>query len=158
MSESIGLRKELTALLNGGNAHDGWKEKLESFDPNRVNVRIPGVLTPNGMPITPWQLLEHMRLAQADILEFVRGRGYREREFPREYWPEHDRPAGMAEWRQSLAGFREDFETLVALADGGTDLTAGLPHAPGYSLLRELLLVADHNSYHLGQIGLLEDL
>jgi hypothetical protein len=161
MSNAAVLSSNLIALLEGGNAHDRLEARLRSFPLEKINLRIPGVLTPNGAPITAWQLLEHMRIAQRDIHDFTRNADYRERAFPREYWPDAADASGEADasrWRQTLDLFLEDLRALIDLARTSGDLTAELPHAAGYTVLRELLLAADHNSYHLGQIGLLEDL
>ena len=100
-----------------------------------------------------------MRICQLDILEFIRNPEYDSPDYPYAYWPVAGNPADKTEWEESLRLFGADFQALLALAGNPqSDLFAPLPHAPDYTLFRELLLVADHNSYHLGQLGLFEDL
>ena len=136
------LRHELAALLRGAQAHVDAHAALAGVPPDRVNDRVP------GWDHSLWDLVEHLRLTQADILEFIRG-DYAEKEWPADYWP--DRDAGAGDWRQSVAAFSDDLDALVELTRTA-DLTAELAHAPGYTVLRELLLAADHNAHHLGQV------
>lgn len=108
---------------------------------------------PDGAPHTPWQLLEHLRIAQWDILDFSRNPKYQEMKWPEDYWPKTAAPPDAEAWDKSVEQFRQDLDTLVDLiSDPAADLTARLPHGSGQTLLREALLVADHNSYHLGQL------
>ena len=108
---------------------------------------------PHGAPHTAWQLLEHMRMAQDDILDFSRNPQYREKHFPDDYWPATEAPPDAAAWDRSIERFKSDLEEMKKLvADPKQDLTARIPHGEGQTLLREALLVADHNSYHLGQL------
>lgn len=158
MSPTAVLSRELVALLKGGNAHDAIERKLRSFPLEKINLEIPRVLTPNGQPITAWQTLEHLRIAQADILDFIRNPSYKERAFPRDYWPIDTKFVDDVQWRDTLEAFLSDLAVLIDIAATTADLTAAIPHANTYTVLRELMLAADHNSYHLGQIGLLEDL
>jgi DinB family protein len=153
------MRSELISLLSGGNAHDSWKTKLASWPEARINLPLPGGKTPNALPLTPWAILEHMRICQLDILEFIRDPEYASPDYPYGYWPAAGEPADRTDWEESLRLFGADFQALIELAENpGSDLFAPLPHAPDYTLFRELLLAADHNSYHLGQLGLFEDL
>ena len=139
------LRTELAALLRGGNAHVATLDALTHVPESVVNER------PDGFVHSLWDLLEHLRIAQADILAFTRGADYRELDWPADYWP--DAPAAPGDWARALDAFGADLDALVALAgDESTDLLAELPHAPGYTPLRELLLAADHNAHHLGQV------
>ena len=140
------LRHELAALLRGRQAHVDAVTALGGVPPDQINAR------PAGSPHSLWELLDHLRFTQADILEFVRDPGYAAKRWPDDYWPDHD--GSPSEWEATVAAFLTDLDALAALAETG-DLTAELAHAPGYTLLRELLLVADHNSHHLGQIVLL---
>ena len=114
---------------------------------------------PHGVPHSAWQLIEHMRIAQQDILDFSRNPGYQEKKFPDDYWPAGEAPPNEESWdtsvRQFLADLRE-MQTLVA--DTHNDLMAAIPHGQGQTLLREALLVADHNAYHLGQLMFLRKL
>ena len=108
------------------------------------------------MPYTFWHLLEHIRIAQWDILDFIRNPDYEERAWPEGYWPAPDAEADLQQWNQTIAAIRADMAELQAMVqDPTTDLYADLPHAPGYTILREMLLVADHNAYHIGEFGIL---
>jgi uncharacterized damage-inducible protein DinB len=107
------------------------------------------------MPHSPWQLLEHLRLTQHDILDFCRNPAYSERAWPKDYWPSSAGPPTAAAWDESVAAFRREREELKQLAaDPALDLFARIPHGTGQTYLRELLLVADHNAYHIGQLVL----
>lgn len=136
------LRHELVALLRGGQAHVGL-HALDGVPEAAVNRRA------DGLPHSLWDLLEHLRIAQADILEYAVDPGYRDKDWPADYWPDGD--AAPGDWAAAEAAFRADLDRLAALART-TDLTAELAHAPGYTVLRQLLLAADHNAYHLGQV------
>ncbi len=144
------LREHLLYLLGGGGAHVDFDEAF---------AKLPAKLRgskPAGAPYTPWQLLEHMRLAQWDILEFSRNPAHVSPAWPEGYWPRAEAPANDAEWNQSVDQFHANLEAMRALAaDPGTDLYAGLSRGEGQTVLREALLVADHNSYHLGQFVML---
>ena len=150
MTTEHDLRQHVLQLLRGGNAHLTFEDAVTGFPMDRINDRPPNV------PYSPWHLLEHLRIAQWDILEFVRNPAHVSPEWPRGYWPDPDETADAARWQQTLRVFREDMAALEMLAeDDSVDLGALLPHAPGYTLLRELLLVADHNAYHLGEFAIL---
>ncbi|MBD3335494.1 MAG: DinB family protein [Candidatus Eisenbacteria bacterium] len=149
MQEDL-LRRQLKTLLEGHGAHAPALETLEDFPYGLAGKRLP------GSPHTPWRLLEHMRIAQWDILEFCRNPGHVSPEFPDGYWPEADDPAGRQEWDAALARFRNDLEEMGKLVlDPGVDILAEIPHGQGQTILREALLVADHNAYHLGQMMLM---
>lgn len=137
------LRHELVGLLRGGNAHVPTEHALAGVPPDRANERA------DGMPHSLWDLLWHLHYTQADILDFCQNADYHERAWPDSYWP--DGEAGGGDWERVRADFLADLERLVRLAETG-DLTAELPHAPGYTLLREVLLAADHTGHHAGQI------
>lgn len=139
------LRHEVAALLRGQNAHVDAATPLRGIPADRVNERV------DGFPHSLWDLLEHLRFTQADILEFARSADYEAKEWPADYWP--NREATPAEWEATKTQFLADLDALVALAkDEDADLFAELAWAPGYTLLRELLLAADHNAYHIGQV------
>ncbi|MDT5293684.1 MAG: hypothetical protein QOJ76_564 [Acidobacteriota bacterium] len=141
------LREHLLYLLRGGGAHIKFEEALKDFPAKLVNRKAVGV------PYTPWQLLEHMRLAQWDILEFSRSASHVSPEWPEGYWPDKTVEADEARWRESVARFRADLREFEALVeDAARDLYARIPHGEGQTLLREALLVADHNAYHLGAL------
>ena len=128
-------------------AHLNLDEALAGFP-----VELRGVKPP-GAPHSAWQLLEHMRLAQEDILDFSRNPKYKERAFPEGYWPASEAPPNERAWDKSIAQFRKDLlEMQELISDTKHDLLAKIPHGTGQTLLREAMLVADHNSYHLGQL------
>ena len=142
-----GVREQIAAALAWGDAHADFDAAVADL-PGELRGRVP-----EGLPYSPWQLVEHLRLAQADILEFCRNPDYKELAWPDDYWPHNPEPPSATAWNDSLAGFRRDREALQALArDRGTDLLARIPHGSGQTYLRELLLVLDHTSYHVGQI------
>ena len=153
MAESEALRQHVLDLLRGRNAHAGFDTGVADF-PSRLR----GVKPP-GAPYTAWQLLEHMRLAQSDILEFSRDAKHKSPQWPEGYWPKTEAPPNAAAWNNSLRSFRADWKAMAKLvADKKTDLFAKIPHGTGQTILREALLVADHNAYHLGQMVLLRRL
>jgi hypothetical protein len=125
-----------------------------SFD--KAVARLPAKLRgakPTGVPHTPWRLVEHMRLCQWDILEFSRNPRYVSPEFPEGHWPKGDAPPNSKAWDASIKAFRKDLNAMEDLVDDpDTDLFARIPHGDGQTILREALLVADHNAYHLGQL------
>lgn len=141
------LREHLAAALRWEDAHASLDRVVEGVPHERWSASAA------GLPYTLWQLLEHTRLAQHDILDFCRNPGYAELRWPDDYWP----PAGAKPTKDdvsaSIAALREDREALVAMAlDSRIDLFARIPHGTGQTYLRELLLVTDHTSYHLGQM------
>ena len=145
------LRKELVELLHGGNAHAAFDDAVEGIASKNRSAK------PASVPHSLWELVEHLRIAQHDILEFSRNPHHQSPKWPEGYWPASDGPADDHEWEASLKHFRSDLAAFVALVnDASNDLTAPIAHAPeGQSLLREALTLADHNSYHIGQIALL---
>ena len=144
---SVGLRPHLANLLRMKGAHLTFKEAVTDFP-----VPLRGV-KPAGAPHSAWELLEHMRLAQADILDFSRNPEYQERTFPDDYWPQDATPPSAAAWDESIHQFQSDMKAIQELiADTRNDLLVNIPHGKGQTLLREALLVADHNAYHLGQL------
>ena len=141
------LRKHLIELLEGRNAHLDFDAAIAGFPPERAGEK------PGAASHSVWQLVEHMRIAQWDILEFSRNPNHVSPEWPAGYWPESEAPPNSAAWRHSIRSFRSDRKAMQDLmADPARDLFARIPHGDGQTLLREALLVADHNSYHLGQI------
>jgi uncharacterized damage-inducible protein DinB len=136
-----------------------WEDAHRSFDaavagiPDGVRGR-----RPEGCPYSPWDLIEHIRVAQRDILDFCQDTAYREREWPADYWPRPGSPPSSAEWEASLTAYRGDRAALERLAAEQPDLTARVPHGDGQTYLRELLLVADHTAYHVGQLVLVRRL
>ena len=147
MDQQKALREHLLFLLQEGGAHVGFQAAIAGLP-----VALRGA-KPLGVPHSPWQLLEHMRIAQCDILEFCRNARHVSPKFPEGYWPAGDAPPDKRAWSRSVAAFRADQRTFCALvADFKTDLFATIPHGDGQTVLREALLVADHNAYHLGQL------
>ena len=140
------LREHLDYLLDGGGAHVGFEKAVAGLPPKLRGVRAANT------PHTAWRLLEHLRLAQSDILEFSRNPKHISPDWPAGYWPADDAPPDAKAWDRSIASFKEDLAAMRALVnDAKTDLFARIPHGDGQTILREALLVADHNAYHLGQ-------
>jgi len=147
------LRLHLLYLLRGGGAHLDFEKAIADLPANLRGAK------PAGVPFTAWTLLEHLRIAQWDILEFSRDAKHVSPDWPRGYWPEGDAPPDEAAWEKSLAAFRSDLKAMEKLvANPKTDLYAKIPHGDGQTILREALLVADHNAYHLGQLVLVRRL
>jgi uncharacterized damage-inducible protein DinB len=141
------LREHIVRLVKEGGAHITFEQALADLPPN-VRTRKP----PDAAH-TIWQLVEHMRIAQWDILEFSRNAKHVSPEWPSGYWPRPDVTPDQKAWDASMEGFRSDLRAIEKLvADPSTDLFAKIPHGDGQTILREALLVADHNAYHLGQI------
>ena len=147
MNEHQALREHLLYLLRDGGAHLSFEKAIARLPPKLRGVR------PRGVPHSPWRLVEHLRIAQWDILEFCRNPKHVSPDFPGGYWPAGDGPPSAAAWNKSVAAFRADLRAMQDLvADPATDLFARIPHGQGQTILREALLVADHNAYHLGQL------
>jgi hypothetical protein len=140
------LRQHLLELLAGGGAHAKFEDVVPDIPANLRGVK------PEGLPHSPWMLLEHMRIAQWDILEFSRNPKHVSPEWPKGHWPATEAPPDSAAWNKSIQQFNKDLKTMQALvADAKTDLFARIAWGDGQTILREALLVADHNAYHLGQ-------
>jgi hypothetical protein len=141
------LRTHIINLLTKAEAHVDVRSTLESFPPDLWGRK------PEGAPHTPWQLLEHMRIAQWDILHFSLDPNHVSPKWPEEHWPESDTPKNAKDWEQSIQKFLADLDAVCDFVrDPSRDLFALIPHGSGQTLLREALLVADHNAYHLGQL------
>ena len=141
------LREHLVDLINGGNAHAGFEAAIKDL-PSELRGK-----TPKGAEHSPWQILDHLRIAQWDILEFSRNAKHESPKWPEGYWPATAAPADDKAWDKSVREFRRDMKALCELiSDPATDLYAKIPHGTGQTVLREALLVADHNAYHLGQL------
>ncbi len=144
------LRKHLLDLLGGGNAHMPFSEAVADFPPGSMNAFPPNV------PYTPWHLLEHLRLTQWDILDFIVNPNYVWRKWPDEYWPAREARATQAQWNETIAKFKADVKRLEEIvANPATNLTEDMPHAKGYTILREIIVVCDHNAYHIGEFAIL---
>ncbi len=141
------LRDHLLELLGSSHAHLDFEKAIAGLP-----VELRGAKPP-GLPFTPWRLVEHMRIAQWDILRFTIDPDHISPEFPDGYWPDGDAPNDSSAWDRSIAGFRADRKAIMNLiSELQTDLFTPLPHGQGQTILREVLLVADHNAYHLGQL------
>jgi hypothetical protein len=141
------LREHLLYLLRGGGAHLDFEKAIAGLPAELRGAR------PAGVPHTPWRLLEHLRIAQWDILRFCLDPRHVSPAFPEGYWPQGDAPPQPGAWERSVEGFRADLRAMQDLvANSATDLFAPLAHGQGQTVLREALLVADHNAYHLGQL------
>ncbi|MBI1917519.1 MAG: DinB family protein [Planctomycetes bacterium] len=150
MTSNQALREHLLYLLRGGGAHLSFDDAIADLPAELRGAKVSGV------PHTPWHLLEHLRLAQWDILEFSRNPKHVSPSFPDGYWPRSDAPPDADAWDRSVTAFRADLKAMQDLvADPATDLLARIPRGEGQTILREALLVADHNAYHLGQLVML---
>src|ERR1700728_2666273 len=147
------LRHHLLELLNGGHAHADFDAAVRT---------VPAALRgkrPKGAEHAPWEILEHLRIAQGDILEFSRDAKHKSPDWPSGYWPATPAPPDEKAWEKSVRAFRRDLKSFCALvSDPKTDLHAKIPHGDGQTILREALLIADHNGYHVGQIVLVRQL
>jgi hypothetical protein len=147
------LREHLVSLLTGSNAHADFEAAVKDFP-----VALHGK-RPKGADHSPWELLEHLRITQLDILDFSRNPEYKERPWPSGYWPATPAPPDEKAWDKTVRAFRRDLKTFCALiSDESTDLYAKIPHGDGQTILREALLIADHNAYHVGQLILVRKL
>ena len=137
----------MTSLLTEGNAHITFDDAVKDFPVDRAGVRPP------GSPHSAWELLEHLRIAQADILLFSHDKDYVEMKWPDDYWPSSPAPKNRAEWDASVESVRKDLARFIELlVDEQRDLFDPFPWGSGQTLLREALLIADHNAYHVGQL------
>lgn len=153
MPDDVVLRKQLLQNLDGRNAHMTFDDAVDQFPMAKINSRAPNV------SYTPWHIIEHLRISQWDILEFMRDPDHVSPEWPKGYWPDPGAIAGELAWQESLDRFHRDQESLKKmLMDDTLELTAEIPHAPGYTYLREFLLVADHNAYHVGEFAILRQI
>jgi len=144
------LRDQLLELLGGGNAHLSFEDLIKDFPVEKCGQRI------DGLPYTAWQVLEHMRIAQWDILEFSRNANHVSPKWPQGYWPSVGQSGSTDLRNDTVKQFRQDLKAMQELvADPSNDLFAKIPHGTGQTLLREALLLADHNSNHLGALILM---
>ena len=141
------VRSLVARVLSWGDAHVTFEAAVKDLPADLRGV------APPGLPYSPWQLVEHLRLTQLDILDFCRNPQYREPRWPEDYWPSSAEPPTDEAWRASVQSFLRDREELAVLAENPEiDLEAHIPHGTGQTYLRELLLVADHNAHHLGEL------
>ncbi len=150
ISKNQSLREHVLYLLQGGGAHLDFEQAIAAIPGAKRGAKTP------GSTHTPWRLLEHLRICQWDILEFSRNPNHVSPKFPDGYWPQEDAPPDSESWDKSVNAFRDDLQGMMDLVSNPTtDLLAPIPHGDGQTILREALLVADHNAYHLGQLVLL---
>jgi hypothetical protein len=141
------LREQLIELVDGGHAHVTFEDAVRDFPSDRAGDR------PKGAAHSAWELLEHMRIAQNDILRFSQSAEHVSPKFPDGYWPAQGAPEKPSDWTDSVRAFREDLSEFQAmLRDGRHELQRKFPWGDGQTLLREALVLADHNAYHLGQL------
>ncbi len=144
------LREHLAKFLDGRQAHVGMDSAIDKLSLDDLSRK------PEGAPWTLWELFEHVRIAQWDVVEFSKSAEHQSPEYPKGYWPDDDAPQEADAWEQSVASFRRDLAAMKAMVlDPEVDLHAKIPHGDGQTILREAMLIADHNAYHLGQMVLL---
>jgi hypothetical protein len=150
MQDDTALREHLIDVLTGAKAHITFADAVKGFPVEKAGIR------PAGSPHSAWELLEHLRIAQEDILRFSSGpEGYTELKWPDDYWPASPAPKSLPDWNGSVEAVRRDLDEFVRLLqEPGRDLFARFPWGTGQTLLREALLIADHNAYHVGQLML----
>jgi hypothetical protein len=147
------LRDQLVKFLEGRGAHADFDQAVANLPPGSRGIR------PEGAPHSAWELLEHLRIAQWDMLEFSRDAAHVSPPWPSGYWPESAEPLDPHAWDRSVAHFRADNEAMRKLvADPASDLFTPFPHGEGQNLLREALQMADHNAYHIGELVFLRRL
>jgi hypothetical protein len=144
------LREQLVKLLTDSEAHANFETAVKDVPADLQGKR------PKSAAHSPWEMLEHLRIAQFDILEFARNAKHKSPEFPEGYWPKSPEPPDPKAWEKSAAAFRADRKSLCDLIDNeSTDLFAKIPHGDGQTILRQALLAVDHNAYHIGELILL---
>jgi DinB superfamily len=149
--DSVSLSAQLVEAMRGHYAHIDFDAALENFPIEARGAK------PHGAPHTPWQILEHMRIAQEDILEFSRNPQHQSPKWPEGYWPKTEAPPDSKAWDQSVRAFQKDAREMKKLVENSQqDLFKPFEHGEGQTLLREALLVGSHNSYHLGQLVFLK--
>ncbi len=146
MNANREVREQLVDLLKGGNAHMTFSDAVSGFPLKEINRKLPNAT------YTIWHLLEHMRIAQWDILEFARNPDHVSPDFPAGYWPRVDEMATVSKWKKTVKDFESDLKAVEKLVkDPKTDLFRPIPHAKDYTVFLEILTLADHNAYHIGE-------
>jgi len=153
MATDAAVREHVSRLLAWEDAHVSFDKAIEGIPPKMRGAR------PANLPYSAWELVEHMCIAQEDILDFCRNPDYRERKWPDDYWPSSPAPSSDAAWDESIRRYRDDRRALQEIAaDPKLDLMSRIPHGTGQTYFRELMLVADHTAYHVGQLVLVRKL
>ena len=153
MASDTLLREQLVRLLTSSEAHADFEAAVKDLPEELRGKR------PKGVDHSPWELLEHLRIAQWDILEYTINAEHKSPEFPEGYWPAAPEPASARDWNESVRSFQHDLKMLCDLVSSeSTDLHAKIPHGEGQTILRQALLTADHNAYHMGQLVLVRKL
>jgi uncharacterized damage-inducible protein DinB len=148
----IAVRDLLAKVVAWEDGHVGFDKAVAGVPEHMRGTQVAGLQS-------PWELVEHLRITQHDILDFCRNKDYEEMEWPRDYWPTTPAPPSASAWDESVAQFKRDRESLQQMAsDPNLDLTARIPHGSGQTYMRELMLVADHSAYHIGQLVLVRQL
>jgi hypothetical protein len=148
--ETDTLREQILSLIDGVDARMSFDEAVADFPPEAINA------FPPNLAYTPWHLLEHLRITQWDILDYIVNRDYQELRWPQDYWPSPAATATPAEFQATIAGFIADNQQLHDIvADPTVDLLAEIPNTPGHTILREIRVASDHNSYHIGEFAIL---
>jgi hypothetical protein len=144
------LRQQLLSLLKGGNAHMTFDDAVRSYPISMINTKFPkGVYS-------SWNLLEHIRITQNDILEFIRNPKYKQIEWPKDYWPPENKRATEKEWKKTISQFNADLKALQKIVlNPKINLYVLIPWGTGQTILREIQLVADHNAYHIGEFAIM---
>jgi uncharacterized damage-inducible protein DinB len=144
--------EQLIALITQGNAHVTFEQAVENVPFEKTGIK------PGNLPYSLWQLIEHIRIAQADILDFSRNPDYTAPAWPGDYWPSEDAPANESQWQNSLQQIKQDRNEFILLLTNAPDIYTPFAYGEGQNLLREALLIADHTSYHTGQVILIRRL
>jgi hypothetical protein len=153
MSGEAALREHLVSLLTGSHAHVSFEDAIKGLPLALRGKR------PKGSEHSPWEIVEHLRIAQWDILQFSLDAKHKSPEWPVGYWPGKAAPPDDKAWDRSVRAFRRDLKAMSNLiAEESTDLLAKIPHGDGQTVLREALLTADHNAYHIGELVLVRRL
>ncbi|MGA7671442.1 MAG: DinB family protein [Nitrolancea sp.] len=152
MNTDTVLREHLLELLHGGDAHMSYEEAIAEYPLDRINEKFP-----HGQ-YSSWALLEHVRLSQDDLIQFIGDEDYQEGRWPEDYWPEFDKQATEEDWWETIRGFRDGNRALIALVENDeTDLFARIPWGNGKTIVREIMVVADHNAYHIGELAIMRE-
>lgn len=146
------LRKQLVVYLSGKHAHMGLDDAVKNFPMSKINTKAP------NSDYTPYRLIEHIRITQWDIIEFIKNPKYVYLKWPDDYWPGDGKKATKADWHKCIRQINKDMEELIALVKNPkTDLMRKIPHGTGQTIFKEVMVVIDHNSYHIGEFGILRD-